>query len=73
MSNQYNVDDILNEIKAKKARQNKASARPSYRPEPRPARRPVAENIEDLFVRAFPCKTGRICKTKGRKCPFLPF
>lgn len=53
MSNQYNVDDILNEIKAKKARQNKASARPSYRPEPRPARRPVAENIEDRSIYIF--------------------
>ena len=56
MSNQYNVDDILNEIKAKKARQNKASARPSYRPEPRPARRPVAENIEDLSFEPSPAK-----------------
>lgn len=64
MSNQYNVDDILNEIKAKKARQNKASARPSYRPEPRPARRPVAENIEDLSFEPSPAKPAESAKPK---------
>ena len=64
MSNQYNVDDILNEIKAKKARQNKVSARPSYRPEPRPARRPVAENIEDLSFEPSPAKPAESAKPK---------
>ena len=64
MSNQYNVDDILNEIKTKKARQNKVSARPSYRPEPRPARRPVAENIEDLSFEPSPAKPAESAKPK---------
>lgn len=72
MSNQYNVDDILNEIKAKKhGRTKPLHVLLTDRNLVRHADRLLKHR--GSFVRAFPCKTGRICKAKGRKCPFLPF
>lgn len=49
MSKQYNVDDILSEIKSKKAQQNAPRQISSKSAAPaRPARRVVSENIEDF-------------------------
>lgn len=49
MSKQYNVDDILSEIKSKKAQQNAPRQTSSKSAAPaKPARRVVSENIEDF-------------------------
>ena len=53
MSKQYDVDDILNEIKAKKARQNASQSARAGRGSPAARPKPVSENIEDLSSQAY--------------------
>ena len=53
MSKQYDVDDILNEIKAKKARQNASQPARAGRGSPGARPKPVSENIEDLSSQAY--------------------
>ena len=53
MSKQYDVDDILNEIKAKKARQNASQSARAGRGSPAACPKPVSENIEDLSSQAY--------------------
>ena len=53
MSKQYDVDDILNEIKAKKARQNASQSARAGRGSPAARPKPVNQNIEDLSSQAY--------------------
>ncbi|MEE0211934.1 MAG: hypothetical protein UEP78_07720 [Negativibacillus sp.] len=53
MSKQYDVDDILNEIKAKKARQNASQPARTGRTSPGTRPKPVSENIEDLSFETY--------------------
>lgn len=65
MSKQYDVDDILNEIKAKKARQNASQSARAGRGSPAARPKPVNQNIEDLSSQAYrAASTGAYDPTK---------
>lgn len=77
MSKQYDVDDILNEIKAKKARQNASQSARAGRGSPAARPKPVNQNIEDLSSQAYrqpqpepvtPTKTDRPTATGSTGC-----